>query len=204
MSVMLFLSAGTLHYWEAWLYLAQMFITVEFMVSYFLRNSPDLLERRLRMREKEPQQRWIIRLAWLWFVVTFVVPGFEHRFQGSNVPALVVVIADIFILMGYGVTFWVFKENPYASRIVEVEPAQQVISTGPYAIVRHPMYFGGLLIYLATPLALGSYWALLPSVFIIPILVARIRNEESVLARDLKGYRDYLRSTRYRLLPGIW
>ena len=204
LSAMLFLSAGTVRYWEAWVYLTIMLITVSFMLRYMLKNSPRLLERRMRMREKEPQQRWIIGFAWLWFVVTFLAPGIDHRFEGSDVPPFVVVIADIIVLIGYGVNYWVFRENPYASRVIEVEPDQYVISTGPYAVVRHPMYFGGLMIYLATPLALGSYWALLPAVFIIPILVARIRNEESVLARDLNGYRNYIRSTRYRLFPGIW
>jgi len=203
-SAMFFLSAGTVRYWEAWLYLAILFITASLILAYLLRNSPDLLERRMRMREKEPAQRWIIGLAWVWFVVTYLVPGVDHRLGGSDVPTLAVIIAEVFVVLGYGVIFWVFRENPYASRIVEVEPDQKVVSTGPYAVVRHPMYFGGLLIYLATPLALGSYWALLPAALILPILVARIRNEENVLARDLAGYRDYLRSTRYRLLPGIW
>ncbi|MEC4746989.1 isoprenylcysteine carboxylmethyltransferase family protein [Methylomicrobium sp. Wu6] len=203
-SAMLFLSAGTVRYWEAWVYLAIMLITTSLIVQYLLKNSPGLLERRMRMREKEPQQRWIIGFAWFWFVVTFLTPGFDQRSTASDVPTVLVAIADIIVLMGYCVIFWVFRENPYASRVVEVESDQRVISTGPYAMVRHPMYFGGILVYLATPLALGSYWALLPAVFIIPILVARIRNEESILARDLKGYRDYLKSTRYRLFPGIW
>jgi protein-S-isoprenylcysteine O-methyltransferase Ste14 len=156
------------------------------------------------MREKEPQQRCIMGLAWLWFVVTYLAPGFDKRFHGSAVPALAVILAELFIVLGYGLIFWVFRENPYASRIVEVEPDQAVVSTGPYAVVHHPMYLGVLLIYLFTSLALGSCWAILPTAFIIPILTARIRNEEKVLERDLKGYRDYLQRTRYRLLPGIW
>ena len=203
-SVMLFLSAGTVRYWEAWVYLTIMLMTTSLSLAYLLKNSPELLERRMRMREKEPKQRWIIGFAWLWFVATFLVPGFDQRFDGSDVPVFAVIIAEGFVLLGYGVMFSVFRENPYASRIIEVEPNQTVVATGPYAVVRHPMYLGGLLIYLFTPLALGSYWAILPAVFIIPILVARIRNEESLLARDLEGYREYLRSTRYRLIPGIW
>ena len=204
LSVMLFLSAGTIKYWEAWVYLALMLISSSLITQYLLRHNPALLERRLRMHEKEPQQRWIIRLAWLWFILIFLVPGFDQRYDGSAVSPLVVIAADIMVLVGYGICFWVFKENPYASRIVEVEPGQEVIATGPYAIVRHPMYFGGLLIYLATPLALGSYWALWPAVFIIPILVARIRNEENILKKNLKGYIAYVKKTRYRLLPRVW
>lgn len=203
-SAMLFLSAGTVHYGEAWAYLAVTFIAASFILAYLLKNRPALLERRMRMREKEPQQRRLIGYVWLWFVATALVPGFDHRVDGSDVPMRTVIIAELFIVLGYGVTFWVFRENPYASRIVEVEPDQQLVSSGPYAVVRHPLYFGSLLISLATPLALGSYWALLPAAFILPILVARIQNEEHVLARDLAGYRDYLRGTRYRLLPGIW
>lgn len=204
LSFMLFLSAGTVRYWEAWVYLAILFIPASLMVAYLLKTSPELLERRMRMREKEPQQRWITGAASLWFVATYLVPGFDQRFDGSDVPVNVVVVADLVVLLGYGVIFRVFRVNPYASRIVEVEPAQKVVSTGPYAVVRHPMYVGALLIYLATPLALGSYWALLPAVLILPIIIARIRNEERVLARDLEGYQDYLRVTRYRLFPGIW
>jgi len=203
-SGMLFLSAGTVRYWEAWVYLAIMLMTTSLSLADLLKNNPKLLERRMRMREKESQQRWIIGFAWVWFVATFLVPGFDRRFDGSDVPAFAVIIAEGFVLLGYAVMFWVFRENPYASRIVEVEPNQHVVATGPYAVIRHPMYLGALLIYLFTPLALGSYWAILPAVFIIPILVARIRNEESVLARDLEGYGDYLRNTRYRLIPGIW
>ncbi|MGR8981457.1 MAG: methyltransferase family protein, partial [Gammaproteobacteria bacterium] len=138
------------------------------------------------------------------FVLIFLVPGFDQRYDGSDVSPFVVITADILVLVGYGICFLVFKENPYASRVIEVEPGQEVITTGPYAIVRHPMYFGVLLIFLATPLALGSYWALWPAAFIIPILMARIRNEENVLARNLKGYQEYLQSTPYRLLPRIW
>lgn len=204
MAAMLFGSAGTFRYWEAWVYLAILLLISVWMLRQLLKNCPALLERRLKMREKEPAQRWIMRLAWLWFAITYLTAGVDKRFQGSTVPTLVVILAELFVVLGYGVVFRVFRENPYASRIIAVEPGQAVISTGPYAVVRHPMYLGVLLIYLFTPLALGSYWAILPAVFIIPILVARIRNEERVLERDLEGYRDYRQCTRYRLLPGLW
>ena len=204
LSALLFLSAGTIHYWQAWVYLAIMLISSSLITQYLLRYSPALLQRRMRMHEKEPRQRWIIRLAWLWLIITFLVPGFDQRYDGSAVSPIVVIAADILVLVGYGICFWVFKENPYASRIVEVEPGQEVITTGPYAIVRHPMYIGSLLIFLTTPLALGSYWALWPAVFIIPILVARIRNEENMLKKNLKGYSAYVKKTRYRLLPRVW
>lgn len=203
-SALFFLAAGTWRYWQAWVYLALIFIHASLSVEYLLRYSPNLLERRMRTREKEPRQRAIIAIAWLWFLITFLVPGLDRRFGGPEVPAVVVVVADLVVLLGYALIFRVFRENPHASRIVEVEPGQKVVATGPYAFVRHPMYLGTVLMYLATPLALGSWWALLPAACIVPILVARIRNEESVLTRELGGYSDYCGRTRYRLVPGLW
>ena len=116
----------------------------------------------------------------------------------------VVVIADILILLGYVIVFLALRENRYASRIIEVEQGQTVISSGPYAIIRHPMYLGALPLYTLSPLALGSYWAMIPAILMIPVIVARIRNEESVLARDLNGYQEYMQRIRYRLIPGVW
>ncbi len=119
-------------------------------------------------------------------------------------PVTVVLLADLVVLFGYIVILRVFRENRYASRIVEVEQGQRVISSGPYAVVRHPMYVGTALMYLASPVALGSWWALLPALLIVPILVMRILNEEKVLAEGLPGYSEYMQKTRYRLIPGIW
>ena len=113
-------------------------------------------------------------------------------------------IADILVLAGYVLVFLAFRENRYASRIVEVEQGQTVITSGPYAMVRHPMYLGSLPLFTLTPLALGSFWAMIPAILIIPFIVARIRSEESVLVRDLNGYKEYMQKTRYRLIPGIW
>lgn len=199
-----FIPAGTLAYWEAWVYLAVLLIPMFFVLGYFLKNNPEFLERRMQMRERESAQRRIINLSLLWFILAFVVPGLDQRFGWSEVPVPLVIAADMVVLLGYGLVVLVFRENQYASRTVQVEEGQQVITSGPYALVRHPMYLGALLMYLASPLALGSYWALLPALAIIPILVARIVNEEKVLERDLDGYRQYQQSTRHRLLPGVW
>ena len=158
----------------------------------------------MRTREREPEQQRIIALSAPILLLAFLIPGFDHRFGWSNVPVWGVLAADFIVLLGYGLFFLVLRENRYASRVIEVEQEQQVIRSGPYARVRHPMYLGILVFYLASPLALGSYWAMLPALLNIPILVARIRNEESVLVRDLKGYQDYMQQTRYRLIPGIW
>jgi len=201
---MLFLPAGTFAYWEAWVYLTVLLIPMVLVLIYLLRNDPELLERRMRMREKESKQKLIIKILYLYFLLVFLLPGFDKRFGWSNVPVVVVIVADALVLLGYGMFFLVLKENRYASRIIEVEQEQKVISSGPYAIVRHPMYLGVSLMYILSPLALGSYWATIPSLLIIPLLVARIRNEESVLGSELKGYKEYMQKTKYRLLPGIW
>ncbi len=128
----------------------------------------------------------------------------QPSLQLSPVPVWVVIVADIVVVLGYLLTIRVFKENAYASRIIEVEQKQEVISTGLYATVRHPMYVGAMLMFIFSPLALGSFWAVLPSLLVIPMMVARIKNEETILIRDLKGYEEYTRKTRYRLVPGVW
>jgi protein-S-isoprenylcysteine O-methyltransferase Ste14 len=202
--VIFFLPAGTLAYWEAWVYSAILLIPVLFVVAYLLKHDPELLERRMRMREKEAAQKRIINLSYPYYLLTFLLPGLDRRFEWSVVPVELVIAADILVLLGYGIVFLVYRENSYASRIIEVEREQKVISSGPYAVVRHPMYLGVLLMYTLSPLALGSYWALIPGLLIIPILVARIRNEEEVLARELDGYSEYKQKIRYRLIPGIW
>jgi protein-S-isoprenylcysteine O-methyltransferase Ste14 len=201
---MFFLPAGTFAYWEAWVYLIVLLIPTVLFSVYFLKNDPELLERRMRMREKESKQKLIIKISYFCFLLVFLFPGFDKRFGWSNVPMVVVLVADVLVLLVYGMFFLVLRENRYASRIIEVEQGQEVISSGPYAIVRHPMYLGVSLMYIFSPLALGSYWATIPSLLIIPLLVARIRNEESVLERELKGYKEYMEKTKYRLIPGIW
>jgi len=201
---MLFLSAGTFAYWEAWVYLAVLIIPMSFVLMYLLNNAPELLERRMRLKEKEPAQKLILTIAFFCFLFAFLLPGFDQRFAWSQVPAVAVIVADVLVLLGYGIVFLVFRENPYASRVVEVEPGQKVISSGPYAVIRHPMYLGESLMFIFSPLALGSYWAMIPALGIVLLLVARIKNEERVMMRELEGYPEYMRKTVYRLVPGVW
>ena len=196
--------AGTFDFWQAWVVLAILFIPAALVSVYWLKNDPEVVERRARISEKEPEQKLIMKILYLFFVLTFLVPGFDRRFQWSNVPTPVVIVAEILVLLGYGICLWAIAENRFASRTVQVGEEQTVISTGLYAIVRHPMYLGILLMCIALPLALGSYWAIIPALFIIPVLGARIWNEENVLVRELKGYREYMQKTKYRLIPGIW
>jgi len=204
LAAVFFLPAGTLGYWHGWVYMGILLIPMVFVLRYLLRNSPHLLERRMQMRERELTQKRVVGFSAIYFLAAFALPGFDYRWGWSTMPVWVVLLADLAVLAGYGVIIRVFVENRYASRTVEVAIGQQVISTGPYAVVRHPMYVGVLLMYLASPMALGSWWALLPAALIVPILVVRIVNEEQVLERDLEGYREYKHKTKYRLLPGIW
>lgn len=199
-----FVPAGTFAYWQAWIYLAIICVPMLLVVNYFLKTAPDFLERRMRMREPETPQRVIVGLSYVAFGAMFLLPGLDRRFGWSDVPIPVVLIADVFVVLGYGFVFLVFKANRYASRVVEVEAQQTVITTGPYALVRHPMYAGVLVMYLASPLALGSYWAMLPNILLVGILVARIINEEALLRRELLGYIDYTHKVRFRLIPKIW
>lgn len=202
--LIIFLPAGTLAYWEAWVYLAILLIPMSFVMIYFLKKTPEFLVRRMKLKEKEGEQKIIIKLSAIPLLLVLILPGLDKRFGWSNVPALTVVVAEILVIIGYIFIVLVFKENQYASRIIEVEKGQTVIQSGPYRFVRHPMYVGTLLMYIATPLALGSYWAIIPALFLIPILIARIINEESVLTEELQGYSDYKLKTRFRLVPGIW
>lgn len=201
---MCFVPAWTLDYWEAWAFLAVLFVPVTFVVTYLLRHDPALLKRRMTMKEREPTQGRVVRIASACMLLAVLLPGFDHRLGWSQVPVGVVALADALVLLGYGLVFLVFRENSFASRVVEVTQGQQVVTTGPYAMVRHPMYVGIIVMYIATPVALGSWWAVIPALPVIPILVARIRNEELVLVEQLSGYRAYMSTTRYRLLPGVW
>ncbi len=204
MFAMFFLPAGTWNYWQAWLYLATLLIPMLFVMAYLIKYDPGLIERRMKFGEKEKEQKRIINFTIPYYLLAFVLPGFDHRFGWSNVPMAVVIAADILVAIGYAIVILVFRENSYASRIVEVTQEQKVISSGPYATVRHPMYVGVILMYGLSPLALGSYWAMIPALAIIPIIVARIIGEEKLLINELKGYQEYTQKTKYRLVPGIW
>jgi len=205
LAAMFFIPAGTLRYWEAWAWLAVVIIPMFFVLAYLLRNDPALLERRMHTRETEKPQSLMVKLSLAVFIVAYLIPGLDYRFGWSNVPVWLELFSLLMVLLGYLLIFAVFRENTYTSRVVEVAAGQTVIDTGPYSIVRHPMYVGAITMYVFTPLALGSYWALLPTLFIIPILtVLRIPNEEEVLKRELTGYAEYMQKVRYRLVPGIW
>ena len=197
--------AGTFDFWQAYLYLSVLVLPMIFVILYFVKQDPKFLERRTRAKEKEKQQKLIVILTTPIFLAGFIIPGLDHRFDWSNIPTFLVIAADIVVLLGYLIIFLVFKQNSYASRIVEVNENQKVITTGLYGVVRHPMYLGILIMYLPTPIALGSYWGLIPFIAFLPVaLVFRILNEEKVLSNNLQAYKEYCQKTRYRLIPFIW
>jgi protein-S-isoprenylcysteine O-methyltransferase Ste14 len=202
--LMLFMPAGSLDYWQAWVFIGVLFIPIIFVMLYLLKHDRGLLERRMQFSEKEAQQKTIISISKIVFFIGFLIPGFDHRFGWSNVPIFIIIMADIIILLGYLLVFFVFKENTYTSRIIEVEKKQKVIASGPYSLIRHPMYAGMISMFIFMPLALGSYWALACFIPMVILIILRLFNEEQVLLRDLKGYKAYCRKVRYRLIPGLW
>ena len=207
MGVVLFFTAGTLHYWQGWVYLAVFFGASILITLYLMRKDPALLERRMQggpTAEKAPTQKLVMTLASLGFIATIVVPALDYRFRWSNVPIYVVIAGDVLTALGFLITFRVFQENTFTSATVEIAQDQKVISTGPYAIVRHPMYVGGLLIFIGAPLALGSYWGLLAFLVALPALVWRLLDEEKFLAKNLPGYVEYKQRVRYRIIPLVW
>jgi protein-S-isoprenylcysteine O-methyltransferase Ste14 len=207
MGLLLFVPAGTVRYWQGWVYLA-VFVGACFLTTiYLIKNDPALLKRRLSggpTAEKEKAQKIIMLFASLGFIALLVVPALDYRFGWSAVPLYVVIAGDLFVATGFYFIFLVYKENPFSSATVEIAEDQKVISTGPYAIVRHPMYAGGLLYLLGTPLALGSYWGLLAFVAMVPFLIWRLFDEEKFLARNLPGYSEYQKRVRSRLIPGFF
>lgn len=204
MGLLFFASAGTFGFWQAWVFLAILFIPMFFVLVYLWRNDRALLERRMRAREKEPSQKLSSKISVVLFILAFLLPGLDHRFGWSSVPVVFVVISDLVVFIGYMMFFLVLRENSYASRIVEVEKEQRVISTGPYGMVRHPMYASVLLIFLLSPVALGSLWAVIPMVLVASLIVIRIRDEEQLLVRELPGYNEYMQQVKFRLIPFVW
>ena len=205
--LLLLMPAGTMAYWQAWVYLG-IFVGASALTTVFLiRRDPALLERRMRggpTAEKRPVERLIMVFTSLGFIALLVVPALDRRFGWSGVPGWAVIVGDVLVVVGFYFIFLVYRENTFTSATIEVAPGQTVISTGPYAIVRHPMYASALLYLVGTPLALGSYWGLVPLAALLPFLMWRLFDEERFLAESLPGYVEYQRKVRHRLIPRIW
>jgi protein-S-isoprenylcysteine O-methyltransferase Ste14 len=207
MWLVLFLPAWTLDYWQAWLYWLIYAVGTVIGTAYFLRRDPKLIERRLTIgpaAEKEPKQKLIMSAASIIFILTLVIPGIDHRLHWSDLSPWPALLGEAGVLAGYAIVAATVLQNSYAAATIRVEAEQPVVSTGLYAIVRHPMYSGSLLMLGLTPLALGSAWGLLMIVPIFAGLSWRLIDEERVLKRDLPGYEDYCRKVRYRLVPFVW
>jgi protein-S-isoprenylcysteine O-methyltransferase Ste14 len=207
LAALLFASAGTLDYWQAWTYLAVYFASSLAITLYLMKKDPKLLQRRMSggpMAEKEPTQRIIMLFASLGFIGLLVVPAFDRRFAWSHMPPPVALAGDGLVLLGWLAIFFVFKENTFSSATIELAPDHKVISTGPYALMRHPMYAGALIMLLGIPIALGSWWGVLVLVATTPALLWRLLDEEKFLARNLPGYIAYQQRVPYRLIPRVW
>jgi protein-S-isoprenylcysteine O-methyltransferase Ste14 len=203
-SALIFLPAWTLNYWQAWVYLAIFMISISAVFVYLIKNDPELLARRVNNKEETKSQKVIHFFINLAFAVVIVLPALDHRFGWSAVPWYIVMVGDVFVALGILVIFYVFKENSFTAATIEVAADQRVISTGPYARVRHPMYLGGLIFIFGIPLALGSWWGLLTVVLFAPALAWRILDEEKFLVKNLPGYAEYEKKVKYRLMPFIW
>lgn len=207
LGALVFIPAWTIHYWQAWVFIVVFVVSMNAVGIYVALTDPALAKRRQKagpIKEQRPSQRVIALLLILSFTALPVVSALDHRFRWSHIPPIVSVVGDLLVGLGLFVVLLVFRENTYGGATVEVLEGQTVISTGPYAIVRHPMYVGAVVMAAGVPLALGSWWGLLAVVGVIALHVGRILDEETLLCSDLAGYTEYTRHVRYRLVPFAW
>ncbi len=207
MAVLIFLPAWTLNYRQAWAFLVVFGASGLVIIAYFMKKDPELLERRSSggpAAEERTSQKIIMSIVSIAFVALLVVPALDHRFGWSSMPPYAAIAGDVLVALGWMAIFFVFQENTFTSATIEVAADQKVISTGPYAIVRHPMYTGSFLYILGIPIALGSWWGLLVIVLMLPAILWRIFDEEKLLKENLAGYTEYTQKVRYRLIPFVW
>ena len=202
--VLLFIPAGSLKYWQAWLLICILFIPMFIAGLIMMKTSPELLRKRLNAREEEGEQKEVVLFSGLMFLAAFVLAGFNWRFGWIPLPKAVSYIAAVVFLLAYALYAQVLRENEYLSRTIEVQENQRVIDTGLYGVVRHPMYMSTVFLFLSMPLVLGSLISFVIMLAYIPIIAKRIRNEEKVLEEGLKGYREYKNKVRYKVIPFIW
>ena len=201
---LLFLPAQTFNYLGAWIFLGVLFIPMLIMGIVLFIKSPSLLQKRLNAKEKEKAQKGVLALSGLIFPTGFILSAFDFRYEWSTVPLWLTVSAAILFLIGYSLYAEVMRENAYLSRTIEVQENQEVISTGLYGIIRHPMYLATVIMFLPLPLILQSLWGLIPFALYLPIIITRILNEEKILTAELTGYAEYKQKVKKRLIPFIW
>jgi protein-S-isoprenylcysteine O-methyltransferase Ste14 len=194
----------SLDWWEAWAWCGVILVPMSIFGVWMAGTDPDFIARRLKVREKERIQQRLVVIGFPFHMAALAIPGVDHQYGWSDVPVPAVIAALTLVLAGFLLILRVFAQNRWAGRTVQTWEGQEVVSTGPNAIVRHPMYTGSLVLWLATPIALGSWWAVVPALAAVPTLVLRILNEEDVLRRELNGYEDYMREVPYRLVPLVW
>ena len=200
----LFISAGTFEYWNAWLFLGLLFIPMFIAGIVLMIKNPELLKKRLNAKEKETEQKAVLMLSGLMFLLGFLAAGLNFRYKWIEVPNWVVIVGSVLFVIAYILYAEVMRENTYLSRTIEVQEGQKVIDTGMYGIVRHPMYAVTILLFLSIPLILGSVISLVIFLFYPIIIVLRIKNEEKVLEKDLKWYKEYKEKVKRKLIPFIW
>ncbi len=207
LGAIIFLPAWTLNYWQGWFYLVAFSLPCVLITVYFLKHDRGLIERRLKSgpaAEKEKSQKIIQSMASIVVVAIVVFSVLDWRFRWSVVPPLLSFVSNVIVIDGFYIVYLVFRENSFTSATIAVAEEQKLITTGPYSVMRHPMYSGAILMFIFTPLALGSFWGLIPGFMLILILFFRTLHEEKFLAKNLPGYDEYCRKVRYRFIPFIW
>ena len=202
--LLIFLPAGSLHYWQGWLLMGILFVPMFVAGLVMMVKNPELLRKRLNANEQEKEQKTVVALSGVLFIAAFVVAGLNWRFQWCVLPNWVVWVAAALFLVCYALYAEVLRENTYLSRTIEVQEHQQVVDTGLYGVVRHPMYMATTILFLMMPLVLASLFSFLIMLLYIPLIAKRIRNEEAILEQGLEGYSEYKQRVKYKVLPFIW
>lgn len=206
-ATIIYFAAGTWDYWQGWVFLAVFTASTTAFGVYLAIYDKPLLERRMNAgpwKEKEASQKIIVSLIILTFFAFMILPILDHRFGLSPVPGWASILGNVIIVLSFLFIFWVIKVNTWAASNINVEEGQKVVTTGPYAYVRHPMYAGALWLFVGMPLALGSWWSIGLLIPFFPVILWRLLDEERILIRDLPGYTDYMKKLKYRLVPFVW
>lgn len=202
--LLIFIPAGTINYLKGWIFMTVLFIPIFIAGIIMMIFNPRLLASRLNAKEKQKEQSIVIKLSGLMFIIGFIIAGLDYRFNWFKLPLVVTYIASLVFIIGYVIFAEVLRENTYLSRTIKVDKDQQVIDKGLYGIIRHPMYFATILLFLSMPLILGSIFSFIIFLMYIPLIAIRVINEEKVLEKELNGYTEYKKKVKYRIIPFIW